>query len=112
MVLKKLKISIYTQRLCAFVTPQLMKKSCFFMAKMIDLYKEKIEVFFLPAYAPKLNPDEMLNRNVKSNITYSNLFTSQNDLIATLKSYLFSLQYNSSKVKSFFGFDEVFYASQ
>ena len=55
---------------------------------------------------------EMLNRNVKSNVTYSNLFTSQNDLIATLKSYLFSLQHNSSKVKSFFGFDEVFYASQ
>lgn len=77
----------------------------------LEKHKDKIEVFFLPAYAPELNPDEMLNRNVKSNVVYSNLFASQDDMISTLKSYLFSLQHNSPKVKSFFNFEEVLYAS-
>lgn len=77
----------------------------------LEKHKDKIEAFFLPAYAPELNPDEMLNRNVKSNVAYSNLFTSQDELISTLKSYLFSLQHNSPKVKSFFDFDDVLYAA-
>ena len=49
--------------------------------------------------------------SVKSNVVYSNLFTSQDELISTLKSYLFSLQHNSPKVKSFFDFDDVLYAA-
>ena len=77
----------------------------------LEKHKDKIEAFFLPAYAPELNPDEMLNRNVKSNVAYANLFTSQDELISTLKSYLFSLQHNSLKVKSFLGFDDVLYAA-
>ena len=81
------------------------------VAHWLEKHKDKIEAFFLPAYAPELNPDEMLNRNVKSNVAYSNLFISQNELISTLKSYLFSLQHNSPKVKSFFVFDDVLYAA-
>ena len=81
------------------------------VADWLEKHKDKIEAFFLPAYAPELNPDEMLNRNVKSNVAYANLFTSQDELISTLKSYLFSLQHNSPKVKSFFAFDDVLYAA-
>ena len=77
----------------------------------LEKYKDKIEVFFLPAYAPELNPDEMLNRNVKSNVVYSSLFTSQDEMISSLKTYLFSLQHNSAKVKSFFNFEEVLFAA-
>ena len=29
--------------------------------------KDKIEIFFLPAYSPELNPDELLNQDVKAN---------------------------------------------
>ena len=65
----------------------------------------------MAAYNAELNPDEILNRNVKSNVAYANLFTSQDELISTLKSYLFSLQHNSPKVKSFFDFDDVLYAA-
>ena len=56
----------------------------------LEKYKDKIEVFFLPAYAPELNPDEM---------------------ISSLKTYLFSLQHNSAKAKNFFNFEEVLYAA-
>lgn len=81
------------------------------VADWLKKHKDKIEVFFLPGYAPELNPDEIVNRNVKSNVAYSNLFISQDELISTLKSYLFSLQYNSPKVKSFFDFEDVLYAA-
>ena len=77
----------------------------------LEKHKDKIEAFFLPPYAPELNPDEMLNRNVKSNVIYSSLFASQDEMISSLKTYLFSLQHNSEKVKSFFNFEEVLYAS-
>ena len=65
----------------------------------------------MPAYVPELNPDEMLNRNVKSNVVYSSLFASQDEIISSLKTYLLSLQHNSAKVKSFFNFVEVLYAA-
>lgn len=31
--------------------------------------QEHIEVFYLPSYSPELNPDEMLNANLKSAVT-------------------------------------------
>ncbi|MBK6866432.1 MAG: transposase [Burkholderiales bacterium] len=31
--------------------------------------KEHIEVFYLPSYSPELNPDEMLNANLKAAVT-------------------------------------------
>ncbi|KAF1010171.1 MAG: hypothetical protein E5299_01750 [Burkholderia gladioli] len=30
---------------------------------------DEIEVFYLPSYSPKLNPDEMLNAELKANVT-------------------------------------------
>lgn len=29
--------------------------------------KDQIQLFYLPAYSPELNPDEMLNQDVKTN---------------------------------------------
>ncbi len=84
------------------------KKACVWLEK----HKKKIEVFFLPPYAPELNPDEMLNRNVKTNVSYSNLFASENELVTCLKAYLFDLQRKPEKVKSFFDFDCLSYLTK
>ena len=35
--------------------------------KWIDKHSTNIRLIFLPAYSPDLNPDEMLNHDVKSN---------------------------------------------
>lgn len=74
-----------------------------------EKHKDEASKFSLPAYALELNIDKILNRSVRSNIVYVNLFTSQDHMIFTLKFYLFSLQYNSLKVKRFFNFEEVLY---
>jgi transposase len=84
---------------------------CKKVGNWLKKYKKKIEVFFLPAYAPELNPDEILNRNVKSNVAYSNLFASLDDLVSSLKTYLFALQRCPDKIKSFFHTDEVSYTT-
>ena len=43
------------------------------VAQWLEKNKKRIELFFLPPYAPELNPDEMLNRNVKSNVKIQGL---------------------------------------
>ena len=35
----------------------------------LDQNKAHIEVFYLPSYCPELNPDEMLNANLKAAVT-------------------------------------------
>ena len=36
--------------------------------KWLEKRKDKIEVFYLPSYSPELNPDERLNRDLKTRI--------------------------------------------
>jgi transposase len=33
----------------------------------VKVHKDRILLFFLPGYSPELNPDELLNQDVKSN---------------------------------------------
>lgn len=35
--------------------------------KRLERHRHEVEVFFLPTYAPDLNPDELLNQDVKAN---------------------------------------------
>ncbi|GHV37471.1 hypothetical protein FACS1894187_14270 [Synergistales bacterium] len=38
------------------------------VAKYVKKNKDKIEIFYLPPYAPEFNPDEYLNGNLKREI--------------------------------------------
>lgn len=77
----------------------------------LDLNKEKIEVFFLPAYSPELNPDELLNQDVKSNAVGRKRAKNLTELKNNLASYLFGTQRNPDIVKSYFLKSEVAYAA-
>ena len=33
----------------------------------VEQHKDKIELFYLPPYAPEYNPDELLNSDIKRN---------------------------------------------
>ena len=73
--------------------------------------KDKIELFFLPSYSPELNPDELLNHDVKSNALKDKIVKTQDHLKNHLKSYLFKLQKTPQKIKNFFKKDCVKYAA-
>ena len=38
------------------------------VTQWVEAHKDRIELFFLPPYSPELNPDEYVNRAVKTDI--------------------------------------------
>ena len=70
-----------------------------------------IELFYLPAYSPDLNPDELLNQDVKANACHNRLIYSTQQLKSDLLSYLRRIQKTPSKVQNFFLKPSLSYAS-
>jgi len=71
----------------------------------------RIVLFFLPSYSPQLNPDEMLNQDVKSNAVGRQRAHNQNELVTNVRSYLRSRQRQPLIVKSYFREQHVQYAA-
>ena len=73
--------------------------------------KHLIELKFLPAYSPEMNPDEYLNRDMKSRLS-NNPMTSDAEVIENrVLSYMDHLEKNKELVQSFFSYEHVKYAA-
>ena len=68
----------------------------------LEKHKDRIEVFFLPPYAPEYNPDELLNSDMKRSIGTFSSPRSEKEMEHHVRSYLKKLQLNPSKINSFF----------
>ena len=77
----------------------------------VEKQKGKIHLFYLPGYSPELNPDELLNQDVKSNAVGRKRPHSQSEMITTVRSFLRSRQKQTEKVKSYFHEEHVQYAA-
>ncbi|RLD44042.1 MAG: IS630 family transposase [Bacteroidetes bacterium] len=77
----------------------------------LDNNSEKISVFFLPGYSPELNPDEMLNQDVKSNAIGKRRPHNQNEMIKDIRNFLFRRQKQPQVVKNYFKEQFVKYAA-
>lgn len=71
----------------------------------------RICLFFLPAYSPELNPDEMLNQDVKSNAVGRRRAHNQDELLKNVRGYLRCRQHQSHVVKKYFEEQHVRYAA-
>jgi len=71
----------------------------------------QIELFYLPGYSPELNPDELLNNDVKSNAVGRRRPASQGEMMGTVRSYLRSTQRQPHIVRSYFNHEDVRYAA-
>lgn len=80
--------------------------------KWLEKHKKDIQIFFLPAYAPELNPDELLNQDVKSNAIKQNRPRNVIELKNNLRSYMFKTQQKKQKIKNFFKKDELSYIAK
>jgi len=80
------------------------------VTRWVEKHKDKIELFFLPAYSPELNPDEYVNNDVKANVNRKPAPKSQKELQGNVRSYMRSLQWNKDKVAKFFDHEKVRYA--
>jgi transposase len=81
------------------------------VAAWLEANREKIEVFFLPPYAPEYNPDEYLNGDLKHKIRSGIPARSQNDLEKKTRSFMKTLQKRSHHVKNYFKHPSVTYAA-
>lgn len=68
----------------------------------LEKHKDKIEVFYLPPYAPEYNPDELVNSDLKRSVGSKASAQSKEELEHNVRSHLKSLQLNPSKIASFF----------
>ena len=79
--------------------------------KWIDRHAAKIRLIFLPAYSPELNPDEMLNQDVKSNAVRKKRPPTLQHMIDNVRSYLRRRQRQKAVVKRYFRAPSVRYAA-
>lgn len=74
-------------------------------------HKDKIELFFLPPYAPEYNPDEYLNNAVKTRTHRQRMSRNQDELASHVRLTLAGLQKEPETIKNLFKAPAVFYAA-
>ena len=72
------------------------------VAAWLEKHTDKIEVFFLPPYAPEYNPDEYLNHALKRSIHSGQLPYTTRDISHKMQSFLRKLQHHPTIVSDFF----------
>ena len=72
------------------------------VAAWLEKHAEKIEVFFLPPYAPEYNPDEYLNHALKRSVHSGQLPFISEDISRKIRSFMRNLRKNLSWVSHFF----------
>jgi len=77
----------------------------------LELHKEQIEVFYLPAYSPELNPDEYLNCDLKAGVHSGVPARSKDQLAKKAISHLRMLQKKPKRVKKYFKHPKIAYAA-
>ena len=71
-------------------------------AAWLEKHKDKIEVFFLPPYAPEYNPDEYLNHALKIFIHSGQLPYTVEEISLKIQSFMRKLQHQPQFVSNFF----------
>ena len=79
--------------------------------KWIEAQHGQIELFFLPAYRPDLNPDEFLNNDTKANAVGRRRAKHRLQLMSQVRSHLRNRQQNPAMVRRFFHAPSVTYAA-
>ncbi len=79
--------------------------------KWIEERKDKIEVFYLPPYSPDLNPDEILNCDLKTNFFYTYSSPDKCKFKNEVTSFMKSLQRNPKRGRSYFRRESTQYAA-
>lgn len=77
----------------------------------LDKNKERIEVFYLPPYAPEYNPDELLNSDLKRGVSKLSSPRSDKELEHNVRSHLKKVQMHPEKISSFFAAPYTRYAA-
>ncbi|MEW5804969.1 MAG: IS630 family transposase [bacterium] len=81
------------------------------LGKWLKKNKKKIELFYLPAYSPELNPDEYLNCDLKGGVKSGIPARDQKALERKVLSHLRKIQKSPERVKKYFTHKSIRYAA-
>lgn len=73
---------------------------------------QRIQQFLLPAYSPELNPDELLNQDVKANAVGRRRAYNVDELVGNVRGYLRGTQRQPQIVQNYFQAEHVRYAAE
>src|SRR5216683_6842881 len=79
--------------------------------RWLDEHAAQIRIFFLPSYSPELNPDELLNQDVKTNALGRVRPVNVQEMMGNVRSYLRITQARPKLVKNYFRERHVQYAA-
>jgi transposase len=79
--------------------------------RWVAMHRRQLRLFFLPGYSPHLNPDELLNQDVKTNAVGRKRPRHRAELVANVRGYLWSTQRQPEKVSRYFCHPDVRYAA-
>ena len=77
----------------------------------VEEHLEQIELFYLPAYSPELNPDEYLNNDFKRNVNKEHIPTNKEELKVNTEKFMQKLEKNPEHVASYFQHEKIAYAA-
>jgi len=81
------------------------------VARWVERHHPCLRLFFLPGYSPDLNPDELLNQDVKTNAVGRQRPRDKVELMGNVRRYLWSTQRRPAKVRRYFHHPSVRYAA-
>jgi len=81
------------------------------VTKWVKKNKERIELFYLPAYSPDLNPDEHLNSDLKQGVGSRAPSRSKKNLTKAAEEHLAMLKATPSRIKKYFKDPAIAYAA-
>ena len=84
-------------------------------AKVVKAWVEEhcdaIELFYLPAYSPDLNPDEYLNNDLKRNVNKEHIPSNKEELRANTETFMAMLENTPERIANYFKHPKVTYAA-
>jgi transposase len=96
------KVFLIVDRLRAHETPE--------VAQWLASHRDRIEIFYLPRYAPELNPEEYLNNDLKGSVNAAGLPHDKDEVRSRIQGFMRKLLYLPEHVRSYFENACVLYA--
>jgi transposase len=97
------KVFLIVDRLRAHMTPA--------VQAWVAAHADRIEVFYLPRYAPELNPDEYLNNDLKGQVHVSGLPHNKGEVRSHIQEFMRRLLHLPEHVMNYFQHPSVQYAA-
>jgi len=97
------KVFLIVDRLRAHRTPEVLQ--------WLERHRERIEVFWLPRYAPELNADEYLNNDLKGRVNAEGLPHNKHEVRSRMQHFMRKLLHLPQHVMNYFRHPSVQYAS-